>query len=527
VTVFPSVTSPSRGLLTMTTTSRSRVLLIAVLGLAFLVLLAPRPAAAQITYGTLSNFDVFNDTGQETHGFEIELEGISSSDVSYLFGEPYERYGNPTVVGYPGGVYVRYQSAYDAGSGTFLQSTPMAPNPVTPTDGHACWNGGTADYQTSGCEHFGIGLNASPTRTVYRWLVADPAHPGALQPAGTKVSIPAPVWNVSPPLAGDPNPQPIVGAVIAAPEPDGHAFGDAIWVKVYKTESPDPVELQHLLTDDPGVPQEPSQTETEWYFLQAEVGHGNPAAELANEAQMAEGSKSVTRRYEIYAYSGVYDAESHEARPISDPTPDPADLGNYLGAQMAAVNIADAPPPPPPALVFAPSSLASGEVGVPYSSSLVTGGMGAFTFDVTAGALPGGLTAQPDGALAGTPTASGSFPFTVAVTDQAPQTASGSFDLTVAAAVAVTTSSLPAMTRQKPYSATLAASAGIAPFTWSISSGSLPAGLTLNGATGVISGTPTRKAAAATATFRVQDALGATASRTLTIAIAKGGKPKP
>lgn len=36
-------------------------------------LLAARPAPAQ-TFGALSNFDVFNDTGQECHGFEIELD---------------------------------------------------------------------------------------------------------------------------------------------------------------------------------------------------------------------------------------------------------------------------------------------------------------------------------------------------------------------------------------------------------------------------------------------------------------------
>ena len=39
-------------------------------------------ATAQTIYGTLDNFDVINDTGGETHGFEIELEGISASDVA-------------------------------------------------------------------------------------------------------------------------------------------------------------------------------------------------------------------------------------------------------------------------------------------------------------------------------------------------------------------------------------------------------------------------------------------------------------
>src|SRR4051794_23906113 len=80
-----------------------------------LIALSASPAAAQITFGSLSNFDVFNDTGQETHGFEIELDGLSSADVTFTFGAPYQRYGNPTVVDFPGGVYVRYESPYDAG----------------------------------------------------------------------------------------------------------------------------------------------------------------------------------------------------------------------------------------------------------------------------------------------------------------------------------------------------------------------------------------------------------------------------
>jgi hypothetical protein len=53
----------------------------------------------------------------------------------------------------------------------------------------------------------------------------------------------------------------------------------------------------------------------------------------------------------------------------------------------------------------------------------------------------------------------------------------------------VTTTSLPAATAGQPYSATLAATGGIAPYSWSVTSGSLPPGLTLNSATGQISGT--------------------------------------
>ncbi len=287
------------------------------------------------TFGTLSNFDCFNDTGEETHGFEIELDGITSADVVYTFGE--QRYGNPVVVDFAGGVYVRYESAYDPGTQAFAAATPLAPAVITPTDGHACWTGGSGDYPSSGCEHFGVSLNGNPTSTTYRWLVADPQQPGTLKRAGTDVHIPAPIWNLKPPPPQSPDQiHPVVAAVIAPPEPHEFPFGDAIWMKVYKTESPEPAELNHLVTDDERVPDEAAEVEMEWQLLQSEVGVPHEAEQ---EAQIAEGNESVTRRYEFYEYTGKYNEEDHEALPESDSNPAEGEVGNYIGSQMAAVNL--------------------------------------------------------------------------------------------------------------------------------------------------------------------------------------------
>jgi hypothetical protein len=314
-----------------------RLTYVAVLALSCLTF---RSAAAQTTYGTLSNFDVFNDTGQECHGFEIELDGVSSADISFTFGSPYQRYGNPMLVDFAGGVYVRYESPYDSANQVFTQATPMAPSVIAPTDGHACWTGGSANYLTSGCEHFGLGVNGNPTNTAYRWLVADPNNPGALQPSGTKVSIPAPVWNVAPQPAGG---NPVVRAVLPAEPPEvNQQYGDAMWVKVFVTESPEPVELHHLVTDDPVVPQEQSETEVEWTILQAGPEGKKGHNELAGEGQVGAGNKSVTRRYEFYEYTGAYDPENHEVLCGSDKgcdMPLDSEIGNYIGAQMAAVNL--------------------------------------------------------------------------------------------------------------------------------------------------------------------------------------------
>jgi hypothetical protein len=302
-----------------------------------MTLIVARSTFAQTTFGTLSNFDVFNDTGTDCHGFEIELDGISADKVVYTFGGTYERYGNPTVTNFAGGTFVRYESPWDAVNLKFTEATPQAPAVITPTNGHACWTGGSGNYATAGCEHFGMTLSAQPTNTVYRWLVADPQHPGNLQPSGTKVTIPAPTWTVTP----QPAAPPLVQAAIPAVPYDavGQQFGDAIWVKVFETKAPNPAELNHLVTDDPAVPESPAQVEMEWALLQTGPGALN---ELAIEKQAAADSESVTRRYEFYKYTGAYVLESHEALCI-DPNcavPDPSELGNYVGAQIGAVNLA-------------------------------------------------------------------------------------------------------------------------------------------------------------------------------------------
>jgi hypothetical protein len=90
----------------------------------------------------------------------------------------------------------------------------------------------------------------------------------------------------------------------------------------------------------------------------------------------------------------------------------------------------------------------------------------------------------------------------------------GGAALTVQAApLTVTTSSLPAATLNAAYSTTLAASGGTMPYTWSITTGSLPSGLSLNSSTGVISGTP---ATTGSSSFTAQAADSSTPVQTAT-----------
>lgn len=141
------------------------------------------------------------------------------------------------------------------------------------------------------------------------------------------------------------------------------------------------------------------------------------------------------------------------------------------------------------------ASLPNATAGAAYSQTLAGGGGTApLTWSISVGALPNGLTLNSStGAITGTPTGAGTTNFTVQVSDAAKMSATKALSIIVGAAatLSVTTTSLPAGTQGAAYSQTLQATGGVQPYSWSVSVGSLPAGLSLAAGTGVISGTPT------------------------------------
>jgi Putative Ig domain len=180
-----------------------------------------------------------------------------------------------------------------------------------------------------------------------------------------------------------------------------------------------------------------------------------------------------------------------------------------------------------PLSVTTASTLPQGVVNVPYKATLsATGGVAPYAWNVASGNLPSGLSLSRAGVLSGTPTAPGGFSFGVAVSDseQPPSVANGNFSITIAAALQVTTTSLPNGSPSVFYSATLAASGGLAPYSWTITQGSLPSGLTLNATSGVISGTPT---GAGTSTFTVQASDSETPAATATASLSIVINPPP
>ena len=181
------------------------------------------------------------------------------------------------------------------------------------------------------------------------------------------------------------------------------------------------------------------------------------------------------------------------------------------------------PPVPVLPLVIGPAALPAAVINTPYSATFTSvGGVGPFTWALASGTLPPGLTISASGVISGTPTVLGTTTFKVQVTDSQTPTAAvdvASKSVTVNSPLAITTSSLTGGSVNVPYTASLAASGGVPPYTWSITSGSLPTGLTLS-SSGFISGTPTTQG---TSTFTVQvsdsQATPATATATLSLAI--------
>src|ERR1700674_403816 len=178
-------------------------------------------------------------------------------------------------------------------------------------------------------------------------------------------------------------------------------------------------------------------------------------------------------------------------------------------------------------VVISTAALPSGTVGTAYSTTLTATG-GTIPYSWTAsGAVPAGLSLSKNGTISGTPTSAGQSNFTVQVTDSSSpmQNATKSFSISISAStLTITTPSLPNGNTGSAYLATLAASGGTLPHTWSIVSGLLPPGLTLASSSGTISGVPSQSGQF-NFTVQVSDSSSPQqiASKPLSITISSGG----
>ena len=225
--------------------------------------------------------------------------------------------------------------------------------------------------------------------------------------------------------------------------------------------------------------------------------------------------------------SGVISGQPTTAGTFS-PTFQLQDSGNPPATVTKPLSITITLPAPP---TITTTSLPPGTFKGAYAQVVsATGGSGALGWTVVGGALPPGLNLNAsNGNISGAPAQTGSFPFTIRVTDQLSRFADQNFTIAISPPVPPTISgpaSLPSGTVNQPYPATrLTASGGTAPLNWDpLVNPALPNGLSWDAATQTISGTPLNGSQGTTShTFTVHDstipALTATRAYSLTIGL--------
>ncbi|MFH0302150.1 putative Ig domain-containing protein [Bradyrhizobium sp. 31Argb] len=175
---------------------------------------------------------------------------------------------------------------------------------------------------------------------------------------------------------------------------------------------------------------------------------------------------------------------------------------------------------PPANLTLSPAAgaLTGGTTGIAYSQTVTaSGGTAPYTYAVTSGSLPSGLLLDPStGKISGTPTATSNSSFTVTATDANRITGSAGYTIAISASAASfaftpPAGSLPEAMAGEEYRQPISAKGGAAPFIYSVASGALPKGMTLNISTGELTGplAPTAGPANYTFTLQVQDGHGA------------------
>ena len=183
------------------------------------------------------------------------------------------------------------------------------------------------------------------------------------------------------------------------------------------------------------------------------------------------------------------------------------DSGSPPHANTASLTLSVAPAP----LVISSSSLPSGTVGAAYSATLdASGGTAPYTWSASTGSLPPGLSlAAATGVISGTPAAPvTNLSVTITVSDSGSPALTHSAALTISIAplpLTIPATSLPTGQLGSGYSANLPANGGTQPFSWTVTSGTLPRGLSLNAQTGAITGVPGAVVSNTPLTFQVQD----------------------
>ena len=215
---------------------------------------------------------------------------------------------------------------------------------------------------------------------------------------------------------------------------------------------------------------------------------------------------------------GVVANETGDSGPVCD---------SWAASSSGATCTANMPSSTPSPLTIVTTSLPTGYVGTGYNDEsggvYAAGGTPGYSYAVTQGSLPNGLTLNPtSGIISGYPTTTGTSSFTVQATDSGgdpPVSQALSITVDPLLPLSILSTSLPTTSQNTYYQQVLGATGGTWPYTWTVTAGALPAGLNLL-SYGVVDGEATESG---TFTVTVQAADSSdpvqTATKTLTLSI--------
>lgn len=349
----------------------------------------------------------------------------------------------------------------------------------------------------------------------YSWAVASGALPDglAISPDGTPSTT----------LAGTPTAPGTFEFTVRVTDDEGGSDDQAFSITVQDTRLP----LEIVTTNLPaGQAARPYTAE-----LEGANGAGVGYTWTVASGALPEGLTLATEGTPTTAITGTPDAEGHHSFAVQ--------LEDAAGNRVTKSFVLDVAPAPRPLRIIE-QTLPGGEVNVLYSATLsaINGSETDYTWSVTAGALPPGLTlaseGTPETTLDGTPTTEGSFAFTIQVEDSFGFTDEVEYEVEVIPEILpveiATTSTvvppnvaipLPEGSVGDPYTATIEARNGVPPYNWVVTEGALPVGLDV-----VVSGTPSTQITGIagevgtfTATISVFDQLNQSASKAFTITV--------
>ncbi len=350
----------------------SVVVALGLLGLAGITAVKATPAFAgpPSIAGYATNFDVPNGTDKECEGFEVEIEDITNSQVTYTW---------PGAPGYP--------NPYGSASPSQIENTTFPDGHTgvrvtfAATYANGAWSASTPIGVT---DHFGVHVTGSPGVQRYSWLCdlggTSAGSTGVLTPYGGTTSgnfypvpsVPSIVPVIVPTVTGEGVQQQVTPAVV--PQPSEPQFQDAVWVLKYRTTSTSIVDVNNLLASDPEVQAAitNSNISSVAELFQPDPG-SNEGVESEGPDHISPGEQSDVTVTETYQYTGPVDPEDNSVI-CNETVGDPNNCNNFVGSliarQMQSTQLNTVTPRAPLTVTVSTGSAASGAGGNVTSNAL-------------------------------------------------------------------------------------------------------------------------------------------------------------